>query len=93
MLPESLNWPIDPFLVGAVVLAIGCLVAASGATIKSRNAERDLDQRYVRQKRGEALPPTEVPKIVGVLVYLGGGIGALGIVILVLAWTLLPGQS
>lgn len=93
MLPESLNWPVNPFLIGAIVLAIGCLVAAVGATIKSRNAERDLDQRYVREKRGEALPPTEVPKIVGVLVYLGGAVGALGIVILVLAWTLLPGQS
>ena len=93
MLPESLNWPIDPFLIGAIILTIGCLVAAVGATIKSRNTERDLDQRYVRQKRGEELPPTEVPRIVGVLVYVGGGIGALGIVILVLAWTLLPGQS
>lgn len=93
MLPESLNWPVDPFLVGAIVLAIGCLVAAVGTTIKSRNAERDLDQRYVREKRGEELPPAEVPKIVRVLVYVGGGIGALGIVILVLAWTLVPGQS
>lgn len=93
MLPESLNWPVDPFLVGAIVLALGALVAAVGATIKSRSAERELDQKYVREKRGEALPPTEVPRIVGVLVYVGGGIGALGIVILVLAWTLLPGQS
>jgi hypothetical protein len=93
MLPESLNWPINPFLIGAIVLAIGCLIAAVGATIKSRNVERELDQRYVRRKRGEELPPAEVPKIAGALLYAGGAVGALGIVILVLAWTLLPGQS
>lgn len=93
MLPESLNWPINPFLIGAIVLALGCLIAAIGATIKSRNVERELDQRYVREKRGEELPSAEVPKIVGVLLYAGGAVGALGIVILVLAWTLLPGQS
>jgi hypothetical protein len=93
MIPESLNSSTGLFVVGGVVLAIGCLIAAVGAVIGSRHAERDRDQRYVRRKRGEDLPAVEPPQAVRALEYLGGAVALIGIVVLVAAWTLTPGQS
>lgn len=93
MVPESLNWPFNPYLAGAIVLCLGLLAAAIGAQIKRRTLERHRNEVYVRRRRGEEVLPDEPPRLAGVLLYAGGAVGALGIVILVLAWTLTPGQS
>jgi hypothetical protein len=92
VLPDSLNLPLSPFLAGAIILAVGCAIAAIGFVIKSRNAERELDERYVRLKRGEEVAATEPPRIARILERVGAAVAGLGIVVLVLAWTLTPGQ-
>jgi hypothetical protein len=93
MISESQSRSTILYVAGGIVLAIGCVIAAIGFLIQSRNAERYLDQQYVRRKRGEELPPTAPPKVARVLGYLGGAVAFIGIVILVAAWTLTPGQS
>jgi hypothetical protein len=93
MISESQSRSTILFVAGGIVLVVGCAIAAIGLVIQSRNAERRLDQQYVRRKRGEELPPVDTPKIVRVLEYLGGAVAFVGIVILVAAWTLTPGQS
>jgi hypothetical protein len=93
MLPDSANWPINPFLVGGILLAVGCLLLVFGAQINHRREESSRDELYVRRKRGEELPPEEPPRIAILLGCLGGAAVAIGLVLLVAAWTLLPGQS
>ncbi len=93
MIPESLNWPINAFLMGGAVLAVGCLAALAGLLIKSRNSERHRDQLYVRRKRGEELPPEDPPRIATTLQYVGGAISFIGVVILVAAWSSAAGQN
>jgi protein-S-isoprenylcysteine O-methyltransferase Ste14 len=93
MISESQSRSTILFVAGGIVLVAGCAIAAIGLVIQSRNAERYLDQQYVRRKRGEELPPTDPPGMVRVLEYLGGAVAFVGIVILVAAWTLTPGQT
>ncbi len=93
MIPESLNWPVNPFLLGGIVLFVGCVIGVIGAQIKSRSVERHKNQLYVKRKRGEDLPLDDPPKIAAVLEYLGGAVAIIGIVILLAAWSSTPGQS
>jgi hypothetical protein len=92
MIPESLNWPVNAYLMGGAVLAAGCLAALAGLLVRSRNSERHRDQLYVRRKRGEEPPPEEPPRIAAILQYVGGGIVFVGMVILVAAWSSAAGQ-
>jgi hypothetical protein len=93
MIPESLHWPVNPYLLGGVAVVVGCVVGLVGAQIKSRNNERHKNQLYVRRKRGEDLALEDPPKIATVMEYLGGAVIVIGIMVLLAAWSLTPGQS
>ena len=93
MIPEKADSPQTFYLVGTVVLLIGVLAVAAGSLIKSRAEERDRDERYVRERRGEEIAPVPAPPIVDLLRSVGLGIAAVGILILVAGWTLAPGQN
>jgi hypothetical protein len=81
------------YVIGAVVLAIGALVALVGTLIKRRLEEDHRDERYVRERRGEEVAPAEPPRIAGLLQYVGVAIVGVAILILVAGWTVAPGQS
>jgi len=93
MIPESLNWPVNPYLLGGIAVLVGCLIGIAGARIKSKNVERHRNQLYVKRKRGEDLPLEDPPKIATALEYLGGAVIVVGIAVLVAAWSSTPGQS
>jgi hypothetical protein len=81
------------YALGAVVLAIGVVAAIAGALIRRRLEEAHRDERYVRERRGEAVGPVEAPRITVLLLRVGVCAGALGIVLLIVGWTMAPGQT
>jgi len=93
MIPQSLKWSVNPFLVGGFLLALGCLAAGAGLQIKSRATERHRDRLYVLKRRGEDLPAEDPPRVASVLQYVGGAVAFIGVVVLVAAWTSAAGQS
>jgi hypothetical protein len=93
VIPETLNWPIDPYLVGGIVMAVGLLLAAVGFQVKRSSVERQRDRMYVRQQRGDAPLPDEPPRIATVLEHLGGAVALIGAVLLLAAWSTSTGQS
>lgn len=93
MVPESVNSPVSLYVIAAVLLIGGVIAAAIGTQIKRRIEEEHRDERYVREKRGEVVDDAEPPRIAGLL-QRGAGIAvAVGIVVLVLGWTLTPGPN
>jgi hypothetical protein len=92
MIPEHLS-SRSLYVVGAIVLAIGIVVGAAGILIRRRREEDHRDERYVRERRGEAVAQVESPHIARLLQYVGAAIVLVGIVVLVAGWTVAPGQS
>ena len=93
MVPESGKSPTGLYVLAAVLLVAGIAAAAIGTQIKRRLDERHRDERYVREKRGEVVGAAEPPRIAGLLQRAGGIAVAVGIVVLVLSWTLTPGPN
>jgi hypothetical protein len=93
MVPESVESPVSLYVIAAVLLIGGVIAAAVGTQIKRRLEEEHRDERYVREKRGEVVADAEPPRIAGLLQRAGGIAVAVGIVVLVLGWTLTPGPS
>lgn len=93
MVHESLDSAHGLYAIGAVVLIIGIVAAVAGSLIKRRLEEAHRDERYVRERRGEDVVAAEPPRIAGLLRYTGFALGALGIVVLIIGWTVAPGQS
>jgi hypothetical protein len=93
MVPESVESPVSLYVIAAVLLIGGVIAAAIGTQIKRRIEEEHRDERYVREKRGEVVLDAEPPRIAGLLQRAGGIAVAVGIVVLVLGWTLTPGPS
>ena len=92
MVPESLDSAQGLYVLGTIFLVIGIIAGAAGTLIKRRLEEAHRDERYVREKRGEEVAQAEPPRIAGILQYAGLTFGAIGIVILVVGWTVAPGQ-
>lgn len=93
MIPESVNSHQTFYLLGTIILIIGVVAALASLAIRRRLEEEHRDERYVRERRGEAVAPIEPPRIVGVLQYAGVSVAAIGILLLVAGWTLAPGSS
>jgi hypothetical protein len=93
MIPGNADSSQGFYIIGTIVLIIGILAAVAGTLIKRRLEEEHRDERYVRERRGEAVAPAEPPRIAGLLQYAGAVIVALGILVLVAGWTVAPGQS
>jgi hypothetical protein len=93
MVPESVESPVSLYIIAAVLLIGGVIAAAVGTQIKRRIEEEHRDERYVREKRGEVVDEAEMPRIVGLLMRAGGIAVAVGVVVLVLGWTLTPGPN
>jgi hypothetical protein len=92
VVPESLDSAQGLYVLGTIILAIGIVAGAAGTLIKRRLDEAHRDERYVREKRGEEVAQVEPPRIAGLLQYAGVAIAAVGIVVLVVGWTVAPGQ-
>ncbi|HVW48148.1 MAG TPA: hypothetical protein VHA76_13895 [Solirubrobacterales bacterium] len=92
MVHESLDSAHSFYAIGAVVLIIGVIAGLVGTLIKRRREEDQRDERYVRERRGEEVAAVETPRIANVLQYAGLVLGALGIVVLVIGWTVAPGK-
>lgn len=92
MIPEHVSSQ-SLYVVGAIVLAIGTVVAAAGILIRRRREEDHRDERYVRERRGEEVAQVESPRVARLLQYVGVAIVLVGIVALVAGWTVTPGQS
>jgi hypothetical protein len=92
MVHESLDSAHAFYTVGGILLVIGIVAAAAGTLIKRRLEEAHRDERYVRERRGEEVAATEPPRIAGVLQYAGFAVGGIGLVILVIGWTVAPGK-
>ncbi len=75
-----------------IILVIGIIAGAAGILIRRRLEEAHRDERYVREKRGEQVAQVETPRIASLLQYAGLVITAVGIVVLVVGWTVAPGQ-
>lgn len=93
MVPQSGKSPTGLYVLAAVLLVAGVVVAVIGSQIRRRLDERQRDERYVREKRGEVVVAVEAPRIAGLLQRAGGIAVAVGIVVLVLSWTLTPGPN
>jgi hypothetical protein len=93
VIPESVNSHETFYLLGTVVLILGVASWLASLAIRRRRDEEHRDERYVRERRGEAVTPVEHPRIVGVLQYAGVTVAGLGILLLVAGWTLAPGSS
>jgi hypothetical protein len=93
MVPESVESPVSLYVIAAVLLVAGVIAAAVGTQIRRRLEEHHRDERYVREKRGEVVVAADPPRIAGLLVRAGGIAVAVGVVVLVLGWTLTPGPS
>jgi hypothetical protein len=92
VIPDSVDSSQGLYAIGAVILVIGVLAGLIGTLIKRRIEEAHRDERYVRERRGEAVEQAEPPRIAGLLQYAGVAIAAVGIVVLVVGWTVAPGQ-
>jgi hypothetical protein len=93
MVPESVESPVSLYVIAAVLLIGGVIAAAVGTQIKRRIGEEHQDERYVREKRGEVVGEAQTPRSAELLVRAGGIAVAVGIVVLVLGWTLTPGPN
>lgn len=92
MVPESLDSAQGLYVLGTILLVIGIVAGAAGTLIKRRLDEAHRDERYVREKRGQEVAQTEPPRIAVALQYAGLAIAGLGVVVLVVGWTVAPGQ-
>ena len=92
MVPESLDSAQGLYVLGTIILVIGIVAGAAGIVIRRRLEESSRDERYVREKRGEEIAQVEPPRIAGALQYAGVAIAGVGIVVLVVGWTVAPGQ-
>jgi hypothetical protein len=92
MVHESLNSAHGLYAIGAVLLIIGIVGAVAGLLIKRRLEEESRDERYVRERRGEEVAAVEAPRFANLLQYSGVAIGALGLVVLIIGWTVAPGK-
>jgi hypothetical protein len=92
VVPESLDSAQGLYVLGTIILLIGIVAGAAGTLIKRRLDEDHRDERYVRERRGEDVVQAEPPRIAGLLQYAGIAIAAVGIVVLVVGWTVAPGQ-
>lgn len=92
MVHESLDSAHGLYAIGTVILIIGIIAAVAGTLIKRRLDEEHRDERYVRERRGEDFTAVEPPRIAYLLQYSGFAIGALGVIVLVIAWTVTPGN-
>lgn len=93
VIPQSVDTAQVFYLIGAIVLVIGALAAVTGTLIRRRVEEAQRDERYVRERRGEAIAPVEPPRISGLLLYAGVCLATIGILFLVAGWTVAPGQA
>jgi hypothetical protein len=92
MVHESLDSAHGLYAIGAVVLILGIVAAVAGSLIKRRLDEAHRDERYVRERRGEEVASVEPPRIANLLQYSGFVLGAIGIVVLIIGWTVAPGK-
>ncbi|HEY0280180.1 MAG TPA: hypothetical protein VGC32_18095 [Solirubrobacterales bacterium] len=92
MVHESLDSAHGLYAIGAVLLILGVVAAVAGLLIKRRLDEEHRDERYVRERRGEDVAAVETPRIANVLQYAGVAVGAIGIIILIIGWTVAPGK-
>ena len=92
MVPESLDSAHGLYFIGTIVLVIGIIAGAAGILIKRRLEEEQRDERYVREKRGEAVAEADPPRIATLLQYAGVSVIGFGIVVLVVGWTVAPGK-
>jgi hypothetical protein len=92
MVHESLDSAHGLYAIGAVLLILGALAAVAGTLIKRRLEEDQRDERYVRERRGEEVIAAEPPRIANVLQYAGVAVGAIGIIVLIIGWTVAPGK-
>lgn len=93
MIPEHVDSSQGLYVAGAIILAIGIVIGGAGLLIKRRREEDNRDERYVRERRGEAVAQVEPPRISRLLQHVGVAIIAVAIVVLVAGWTVTPGQS
>jgi len=93
VIPETVDSSQGFYLIGTIILAIGIVAGLAGILIKRRVEEEHRDERYVRERRGEAVEQAEPPRIAALLQYAGVAISAIGIVIILAGWTLAPGQT
>jgi hypothetical protein len=92
MVHESLDSAHGFYAVGAVILVIAILAAAVGTLIKRRLEEAHRDERYVRERRGEEVAAVETPRIATLLQYAGVALAGIGIIVLIIGWTVAPGK-
>ncbi len=92
MVHESLDSAHGLYAIGAVILILGIVAAVAGSLIKRRLEEEHRDERYVRERRGEEVVAVEPPRIADLLQYAGLVLGAIGIIILIIGWTVAPGK-
>jgi hypothetical protein len=93
VVPESLDSAQGLYVLGTIILVIGIVAGAAGLVISRRLEESSRDERYVREKRGEEVAPVEPPRIAGLLQYAGLAIVGIGIVVLLVGWTVAPGPA
>ncbi len=92
MVHESIDSAHGFYAIGAVLLILGIVAAVAGSLIKRRLEEDHRDERYVRERRGEYVAAVEPPRIANVLQYAGVAVGAVGIIVLIIGWTVAPGK-
>jgi hypothetical protein len=93
VVPESLDSAQGLYVLGTIILVIGIVAGAAGLVIKRRLEEASRDERYVREKRGEEVAPAEPPRVASLLQYAGLAIVGIGIVVLLVGWTVAPGPA
>ena len=92
MVHESLDSAHGLYAIGTVILILGIVAAVAGSLIKRRLEEENRDERYVRERRGEDVVAVEPPRIANLLQYSGFALGAIGIIVLIIGWTVAPGK-
>jgi hypothetical protein len=92
MVHESLDSAHGLYAIGGVILILGIVAAVAGSLIKRRLEEENRDERYVRERRGEEVVANEPPRIAHLLQYAGFALGGIGIIILIIGWTVAPGK-
>jgi hypothetical protein len=92
MVHESLDSAHGLYAIGTLVLILGIVAAVAGSLIKRRLDEEHRDERYVRERRGEDFTAAEPPRIAYVLQYSGYALGAIAIIVLIIGWTVTPGN-
>ena len=54
MIPENVDSAQGFYVVGTIIVVIGIVAGVAGILIKRRLEEEQRDERYVRERRGEA---------------------------------------